>query len=140
MSREPSAFHPKSQSDKPRANEQEDADITTDTVTPDAAYRCWKQGLSHTFDDRYLAIWEGRRPGWSSERITQELRRSHDKLAQLRQGKPLSEIRGASVLGNTPEMVERNIQRQISMFEEAVRCSGRNLSINQRNVLDDVKA
>lgn len=109
--------------------------IRYDVRSMDAAYTCWEQGVPHILDEEYLAIWEGTKPGLSRQDVENRLQKQRAMLDAIRAGREVKEVRGAISYGNTPEMVEGNLERGIAMFEEAVRCQGRNLSVNQARVL-----
>lgn len=110
-------------------------DIRYDVESMEAAYTCWGQGVPHVLDEEYLAIWEGSKPGLSRHDVQTRLTKQRQILDAIRAGQQIREIRGAVAYGNTAEMVEGNLLRAIAMFEEAVRCQGRNLTVNQTRVL-----
>ena len=101
------------------------------------AYEAWLAGESHPDDAIYEAIWAGETPGVSEESARGRLRRDTAVLKQLESGElDYTDIIGWQALGNTRQMVQHSLLNRIALYEEALRCSGRNLSMTQKRVKD----
>jgi hypothetical protein len=95
----------------------------------EAAHTAWKNGDEHPDDDQYEAIWAGLTPGGTSATKAQErLDAALAKRAELDEA-------GPSAPGYaTSDLARKHLDETIALYTEALRCGGRNLSVNQANV------
>ena len=90
----------------------------------EAAYESWKAGEPHLDDPLYEDIWSGRAVGTSEESARTRLNRAVATLDRVIDAEEPP----------TDETLHR-LEEEILLYEEALECGGRNLSINQGNVL-----
>lgn len=101
----------------------------------EAAYEAWQNGRAHADDPLYELIWRGAGKGVDVDKALDRLNRDRKVLNDLRDGViDITDIPGYRALGNTKELVTERLQERISMYEEALRSHGRNLTVNQANV------
>ncbi|WIE81016.1 hypothetical protein [Curtobacterium sp. MCSS17_016] len=97
----------------------------------EGAYNAWANGQEHPDDDQYEAIWSGLTPGGTSAVKAQErLDKALAKRAELDQ--PGADKKGAGYA--TSDLARKHLDEAIALYTEALRCGGRNLSVNQANV------
>jgi len=116
-------------------NVQEDADdLVEQLAAQEAAYVAWTEGKTHPDDPLYERIWRGQAPGVDSDKALDRLDRDRKMLAQLESGTDFQSIPGWRALGNTLDMVVHRLEVRCETYEEALRCGGKNLSVNQGHV------
>ncbi|MGW8431561.1 hypothetical protein ACWGJ9_10760 [Curtobacterium citreum] len=101
----------------------------------EAAYEAWQNGRPHADDPLYELIWRGAGKGVDVDKALDRLNRDRKVLNDLHDGAiDITDIPGYRALGNTNELVTERLRERISMYEEALRSHGRNLTVNQANV------
>lgn len=98
------------------------------------AYNAWREGRAHPDDPLYEAIWAGHAKGRSASDVERRLERQRVVLRTLEDGADIHDIAGAVAFGATPDQARDHLTHSIAMLEEAIRCHGRNLSLNQARV------
>ncbi len=103
----------------------------------EGAYTAWQNGQEHPDDDQYEAIWSGLTPaGTSAEKAQERLTAAISKRAELDQAGT-----DAKALGyRTSDLARKHLDDTIALYTEALRCGGRNLSVNQANVRQNNRA
>ncbi|MGW8431375.1 hypothetical protein ACWGJ9_09635 [Curtobacterium citreum] len=100
----------------------------------EGAYVAWQNGETHPDDDQYDDIWAGRAPGTTATKAQERLDKALTKRAEL-------DLAGAGTPGyETSALARKHLDESIALYEEALRCGGRNLSVNQANIRQNNRA
>ena len=100
----------------------------------EAAYAAHKEGRAHPYDVYFAAIWDGAGGGYSKIMVEEELRYVRSISTQLQIGI----VTPQSLLGTddaTDEQAMRWVVEREGLYAEALKCGGKNLSINQSSVI-----
>lgn len=110
--------------------------IATRLAEQEASYEAWKRGETHEDDDAYAAIWNGETNGFGRIFVETELAATRKMRADLNAGvvKPRHVIGTGYKAGTSRKLAEEWLDKTITRYEEALRCEGRNLTVNQSNV------
>lgn len=102
----------------------------------EAGYEAWKRGEPHEDDDAFSAIWNGETDGFGRTFVETELAATRKMRADLNAGvvKPRQVIGAGYKAGTSRKLAEEWLDKTITRYEEALRCEGRNLTVNQSNV------
>jgi len=102
----------------------------------EGAYTAWKAGESHPDDSLYADVWEGLAPGVSREDAEKKLASAH----ATRNGQHGAPLLGQPAGYRSSPLAQEHLNERIALYEEALRCDGRNLSVNQANVRQNKRA
>lgn len=117
--------------------EERAAAIASHFAEHEAAFEYWKDGLPHYDDERYLAIWNGDASGLGRDYVTRELAYTRQLQSDFEAGL----VRPSKIIGSgikkhlVRPLAEKYLRERIAELELAMECQGRNLDVNQSNVL-----
>jgi hypothetical protein len=124
-----------------RMKDKEGDGVAARKAAMEAPYEAWKRGKSHHTDSDFAAIWQGEDAGFSRRYVVEHLSSQRLIIDELQTGrKRPKEILGASIYGSTEVEIIDNLRQGVVLFEEALRCGGRNLSVNQKRVMQRVRS
>lgn len=96
----------------------------------EAAYTAWKAGDTHPDDEMYNDIWEGVAPGVSRTDAETKLARA----LNARDNQDATALADRPLGYRNSALAQEHLHERIALYQEALRCDGRNLSVNQANV------
>lgn len=108
--------------------------IASDIAEQEASLNAWRRGETHPDDVVFADIWDGRKPGMSREQV--EIRLSElDEQERLVPTADKATLRKMSSFTDDRQEIVALIGMERRHLMEALRCEGRNLSINQAVIL-----
>jgi hypothetical protein len=110
-------------------------DYARDLADQEASYEAYKVGAIHPDDSAFDEIWSGDSPGASYQYISQLLDVATENRATLLLGDVPNNLSAELNSSKSPHKdATRIVEMRIELYTEAMRSSGKNLSVNQSAV------